>query len=473
MEDYGQRGEVINKYKMQIMKRCWLVILLLGAYVSNAQDISTFAGCATCTSIGDGGPATAAIVYDPNAGIFDKYGNYYFTENSIERVRKVDSAGIITTVAGTGTLGSSGDGGPATAARLSQPSGATLDSLGNMYISEVGGNRIRKVDKATGIITTIAGNGTGAFYGDGIPATAAEIWGPQDICIDKKSNLYIADEVNYRVRKINPMGIISTYAGSGGFSATGTGDGGPATAATFNFIFGLAADDTGNIYIADYNGAKVRKVDTFGIITTVAGNGTYTYSGDGIPATAAQIAPIKLAIDSSGELIIADKYNLRIFKVDNAGIIHCIAGNGMATYGGDGGPATAASIYYPSGVSFDPCWNLYIADVNNKRIRKVAFNATCNPYSLDSVATLGVVNNINASIGMTVYPNPATDEITINGNNILSQISIRNMMGQVVYEQKYRTKNLDLNIGNLPNGIYFVEVVDEEGNKTVRKIVKE
>ena len=370
------------------MKKILLVLLFLPVF-TNAQKITTFAGGGA--TLGDGGPATAALVVDPIGGSFDKYGNYYFAEGTGKRVRKVSTVGIINTIAGTGSGGFSGDGGPATSALIDGPQNIILDTFGNLYIADLSNERIRKVDIATGIITTICGNGTGAYFGDGGPATAAEIWGPQDICFDKFGNLYIADAFNYRVRKINSSGIISTFAGSGIFSATGTGDGGPATAATFNLVMGLAADDTGNIYIADYNSGKVRKVNTIGIITTIAGNGTPTYIGDGIPATNAQIAPLKLGFDHAENLFIADEYNLRVYKVDLVGILYNIAGDGASGYSGDGGPATTASIYYPAGIAFDQCGNLYIPDVNNKRVRKVIFDST-------GVPTISISPNPNDTV---------------------------------------------------------------------------
>jgi len=360
------------------MKWCWVGILLLSSFISNAQAITTFAGGGTV--LGDGGPALDAIVLDPNGGVFDQYGNYYFAEATGQRVRKISSTGIITTVAGTGSSGFGGDGGLATSALLSSPGSVILDTFGNLYIADANNERIRKVNITTGIITTICGNGTGAFYGDGGPATVAEIWGPASICFDKFGNLYISDIYNYRVRKINTAGTISTFAGSGSFSSTGTGDGGLATAATFNLLDGVISDDTGNIYIADYNAGKVRKVDTNGIITTIAGNGNPAYIGDGLPATEAQLSPGRFGFDNSENLFIADGYNRRVYKIDHTtDILYNVAGNGMTGYSGDGGPATAASIDYPSGASVDACGNLYIPDVNNKRIRKVIFDSTGTP----------------------------------------------------------------------------------------------
>jgi sugar lactone lactonase YvrE len=298
---------------------------------------------------------------------------------------------------------------------------------------------------------------------------------PESICFDKKGNLYISDAFNYRVRKINTSGIIVTFAGTGVLGSSG--DYGLATNAQLDFPSGLVADDTGNIYIADYGGLanRVRKVDTFGIITTIAGNGTYTYSGDGIPATNAQISPGWLAIDSFANLYIADRTNERVYKIDIAGIIHNIVGDGIAGFGGDGGPATTAELYTPTGVSLDACGNLYIPEAgassitdSGRNIRKVTYNPTCNPFHAGSLG----ITEISSSI-IYIYPNPASSTITITSPNKLSQITISNLIGQTKYSQAYEAEKVEIDIANLPLGIYMVAIIDEEGNKTVKKIVKE
>ena len=440
---------------------------------AGAQIISTFAGCGTsCTGLGDGGPATAAVILDPNCGFFDKYGNYYFGEGPGQRIRKIDTSGIIITIAGTGTGGFAGDGFAATAALLNTPGSVILDTSGNVYFVDLNNIRIRKIEVASGIIKTIAGNGTNGFYGDGLPSTVSVLSAPSSICFDKHGNLYISDQNNYRVRKINPAGIISTFAGSGGFSATGTGDGGQATNATFNMLAGLVSDKIGNIYISDANAAKVRKVDTFGIITTVAGNGNYTYAGDGVPATNAQIDPIRLAIDSSGNLIINDRVNDRVYRVDNADILHTIAGTASSTYGGDGGPATAAS-FDACGVSFDPCWNLYIADLNNRRIRKITYNPTCDPYSHGHIDSASLQTKEPVGGKIAIYPNPAYSSLTISSTQKIKQVIIANFMGEEVYTGVYDIEKAEVNIAGLPEGVFVVRVTDDEGSVTMSKIVKQ
>jgi sugar lactone lactonase YvrE len=226
------------------------------------------------------------------------------------------------------------------------------------------------VDASTGIITTVAGNGIPGYSGDGGPATSASLSGPSGVVVDATGNLLIADSSNYRIRRVDAStGIITTVAGNGirGFS----GDGGPATSASLSPI-GVAVDATGNLFIADTGNHRIRRVDeSTGIITTVAGNGIRGFSGDGGPATSASLNyPTGVAVDGSGNLFIADAANNRIRWVDaSTGIITTVAGNGMPDYSGDGGPATSASLNGPSGVVVDAAGNLFIADNDNKRIR--------------------------------------------------------------------------------------------------------
>jgi sugar lactone lactonase YvrE len=333
--------------------------------------ITTVAGNGTAGFSGDGGPAVVASLSFPTGVAADRAGNLQIADQGNHRIRKVNSAGIITTAAGNGTAGFFGDGGPAVVAGLSFPAGVATDEAGSFYIADQNNLRIRQVDPA-GVITTVAGNGTAGFSGDGEPATVASLFHPTGVAVDRSGNLYIADRDNHRIRKVDPAGVITTLAGSGtaGFS----GDGGPATAAELANPTGIAVIGFANpsIYIADFSNHRVRKVDSAGFITTVAGNGLAGFSGDGGPATAASLAdPFAVAVDVSGNLFIADRDNQRIRKVDIDGVITTVAGNGMAGFSGDGGSATAASLYFPFGVAVDDAGNLYIADRNNQRIRRV------------------------------------------------------------------------------------------------------
>ncbi len=333
--------------------------------VNTEGIISTIAGNGTEGFDGDGGPATSASLNGPRGVAVDPAGNVYIADRGNSRIRKVDTVGLISTIAGNGTSGFSGDGGLATAASFDAWSLA-VDVSGNLYITDPRNNRVRKVNTA-GIISTVAGDGGDIFGGDGGPATATSVL-PVDIFVDPGGNLYLAD-ASYRVRKVNGDGIITTIAcnGTSGF----TGDGGPATAASCA-PYRVARDSAGNLYVADGSSRRIRKVSAAGIITTVAGRGTGQSSGDGGPATLAElIQPLGVAVDPAGNVYIADEGSNRIRKVNTAGIISTIAGNGKQGFNGDGGPATSASLYEPSGVAVDPAGNVYIADAGNLRIRKV------------------------------------------------------------------------------------------------------
>jgi hypothetical protein len=416
----------------------------------------------------DGVPATSVSVGATGSGAFDKYGNFYFAASSgANKIWKVNTLGIITTVAGDGTSGYGGDNGAATLAKLRNPSGLALDSIGNVYIADASNHRLRKVNVATGIITTVAGDGTAAFFGDGLPATDAKFNFPSDVCIDKFGNVYIADLYNNRVRKINTAGIMSTFVGTG--LPISSGDGGPATAAN-TAPHGLCADDTGNIYIAEEGTGmcRIRKVNTAGIISTVAGSGGSTYSGDGIPATNANIIPSD-AFFSNGELYIVDQYNNRIRKVDAMGIIHTVVGDGSPTFGGDGGPATAAQISHPAGVALDTCGNIFVGDNSNRRIRKVIIDTPCYSY-----VTLGIGKSQGMG-SMRFYPNPVFDMLVLEGEENIAEATITNMVGEMVQRMvgSSRSRKMEIDVHWLPPGMYMVRVTDSGGNATVHKISKQ
>ena len=342
--------------------------------VDAAGVITTVAGDGTSVyggDGGDGGAATAAQLYFPNGVALDGAGNLYIADGG-DRIRKVDAAGVITTVAGDGTRGFSGDGGAAVATQLNVPQGVAPDGAGNLYIADQHNHRIRKVD-AAGVITTVAGN----FFRDDGPAVAVHLYNPTGVALDGAGNLYIADTDGQRIRKVDAAGVITTVAGIGpttaGFTTPGfSGDGGAAVAAQLNYPSGVAPDGAGNLYIADTRNHRIRKVDAAGVITTVAGDGTPGYGGDGGAAVAARLSsPTGVAPDAAGNLYIADSFNSRIRKVDAAGVITTVAGDGTFGYGGDGGAAVAAQLSGPEGVALDAAGNLYIADRSNNRIRKV------------------------------------------------------------------------------------------------------
>jgi sugar lactone lactonase YvrE len=347
-----------------------LLAAILAVTISNssAQVIYTIAGTGTPGYNGDNISASGAQIFYPTGVAKDTAGNLYISDQVNHRIRKLAPSGLITTVAGTGVAGFSGDGGPAVNAKLNGPYDIFVDTPGNLYIADQGNKRIRKVNTA-GIISTIAGTGTAGYNGDGIAATAAQLNNAYAVAADNAGNVYISDVSNYRLRKINTSGIISTYAGTGvaGFS----GDGGPSTAAQVAGTGKMCFDAAGNLIVIDVGNNIVRKITTGGTITTIAGSGSTTFGGDGGPATSAGLNnPLGIAIDTAGNLYISDYSHYRIRKVNTLGTISTIAGTGTSGFSGDGG-APISAMMIPQGLAIDKSNNLIITDINNHRIRRI------------------------------------------------------------------------------------------------------
>jgi sugar lactone lactonase YvrE len=302
------------------------------------------------------------------SGVFvDETGRVFIADTFNNRIRMVDMNGDISTVAGTDSRGYSGDGGPATSAQLNNPFGVFVDETGRVFIADLSNHRIRMVDM-NGIITTIAGTDSSGYSGDGGPATSAKLNLPLGVFVDQTGRVFIADLFNHRIRMVDMNGDISTVAGteSSGYS----GDGGPATSAKLNRPFGVFVDETGRVFIADRNNHRIRMVDMNGIISTVAGTDSGGDSGDGGPATSAELNfPLGVFVDQTGRVFIADTSNHRIRMVDMNGDISTVAGTGSRGYSGDGGPATSAELNNPYGVFVDQTRRVFVADRNNHRIR--------------------------------------------------------------------------------------------------------
>ena len=338
--------------------------------------ITTFAGSDIRGYSGDGGSVKHALLNSPANVYADKRGDVYISDLGNNVIRKVDAkSGIITTVAGNGINGFSGDGGPATQASFAAAFHTATDDMGNLYLSDLANNRIRRVDRHTGIVQTIAGTGLTDFNGDGKTALETNLYLPFGIAFDKEGNLVFSDFGGVRLRKLNMRTkIITTIAGNGtpGYG----GDGGPATSAMFSFIWNVTVDQvSGDIYVNDQNNARIRKINhSTGIITTVAGNGNIGNSGMGGLATNASFTqPVGIAVAKNGDLFIGDQELAQVYSVDKkTGIINLVAGNGTAGFSGDGGPSVNALLSWPNSLSFGPDGDLYVADANNNRVRKIS-----------------------------------------------------------------------------------------------------
>lgn len=329
--------------------------------------IRTIAGTGVNGFSGDNGPALQATLGQVYGMAVDSAGNLYFTEQDNNRIRRITPGGIITTIAGTGVAGFSGDGGPATAARISQPTRLAVDASNALYFVDSATHVVRKI--LNGDITTIAGNGTG--FGDGIPAATAALL-PLAVAVDAAGVVYIADFLTNGVRRVDTNGRIRTMAGTGtsGFS----GDGGPALSARFNFTLypGLAVDSTGALLVGDNQNGRVRRITPDQRINTIAGNGLYRFSGNGGPASSASLNfPLGVMAAPDGSIYIGETLQMRIRKIAPDGTISVFAGNGIQGYSGDGGLAVNASLSFPTSMALDSVGNFYFADTVNSAIRKV------------------------------------------------------------------------------------------------------
>jgi hypothetical protein len=455
------------------MKRIIILLFFLGFSLLNclskAQTISTIAGIYVAGFSGDSGQASLAELNGPSGVTVDSHGDIYITDYGNYRIRKISATtGIITTIAGGGPGPGLGDGGPAIASSLDDAMNVTFDSAGNMYIADAGDFAVRKIDASTGIITAVVGtpgNLNWGYSGDGGPATAAALVGPSDIAFDIHGNMYLADGGNNVIRKVTAStGIITTIAGNGyGHKAfhfyTGgyTGDGGQATSAELYGPEAVALDDSCNIYIADYLNNVVRKVTaSTGIITTIAGNHSLPagFGGDGGPATNAELgAPICVRMDALGNIYITNLNSVIRMVSKTTGIITTVVGNTVGGYSGNGGPATAAELNQPTGMCFDALGNMYIADQANSVIRRVTMPTG--------------INEIKKNETVSIFPNPSNGSFNLSLSNVNNKcgVEIYNMVGEKIYTEilpQTQSANI-INLTGEPNGIYFYRVLKETG----------
>ncbi len=409
---------------------------------TKAQIIQTIAGTGGGGISGDGGPAILANIEHPYGIAVDDTGNLYVCQPANSCIRKIKpgSGGIITRVAGNTTLGTSGDGGGAIYAQIEGASDVAVDRYGNIYIPNR--NCIRKID-ATGIINTIAGTGVAGFYGDGGPATLAKLNNVLSLAVDTIGNIYFVDRDNNRIRKVDTAGIINTIAGTGlvGFSP----DGFSAISASLNGIDFIKADKTGNVFFGD--NFRIRKINPTGILSTIAGNGTIGSSGDGGMATDAEIKVGAIAIDTSGNLYFACGDGNQIRKVNTTGIINLVAGNGICGFAGDGGNPLLAELCGTTGIAVYRNGDIFISDVINNRIRLV----TTQPLSLNY--------GLNNAGGISISPNPIQEAFTCLVQTALEEpvnITIFDLLGNKVMERTGVTNmEIDLQLKVAP-GIYMI-----------------
>ena len=434
-----------------------IIILLLLPLFTTAQVIVTCAGTGVQGYTGDGHPANDAELYYPYGVVLDDSDNLYVCDVNNACIRKVTNpanvgVGIITTIAGNGTAGYSGDHGLGVYAQLDAVYDVAIDRHGNVYIPT--GNVIRKVTPLD-TITTIAGTGTPGYNGDSIPAVTAQLNSPIGITLDSIGNIYFTDAYNYRIRKIDTAGIITTIAGTGtlGFSP----DGSRADTAKLDNPSGIRIDKRGNLFFSD--GERIRKLDTAGIITTIAGNGIVGFTGDSGLAINAEIGGVVIDIDRIGNLYIADANADRIREVDTAGIIYTVAGGGTCCSLGDGGPPLLANLCGPQGVAVGSSGDIYIGDVCSNRVRLVV------------TYPVGIKDIVKHEFGISLYPNPADDGVNIESNFKGNHaVIITDVLGRLIYKNSFINK-IQIKVSSWQPGIYYVQVVRENGYKEVQKLI--
>ncbi len=440
---------------------CYCLLFTLLSINAGAQEIVTIAGNGVSGFSGDGGPATDASLNNALCFTFDTLGNMYFSDAGNNRIRKVSINKRVTTIAGTGVQGYSGDGGNAKLAQIDGPMGITLDNNGNLYFADIDNSVIRKIDNA-GIITTVAGTGILGCTGDGGLAILAKLRAPYGLVFDKHNNLYFSDVACNCVRKIDNSGVITTIAGikeSSGFS----GDGGPATYAKMVYPGFIGINkNTNSMYIPDHVNSRVRKVDlNSGIITTAAGNGFSGYNGDGGLATnAALTSPNSVSIDSHGNIIICDNLAHVIRKIDTSSIISTIAGIGEVGYSPDGTAATTAKFNRPNYTVSDKWDNIYFCDVFNHRIRRINYNTTSVKEQL--------VSPLKASI----FPNPAHEYVTVKAEGVaINELQLLDVTGCALHSSVYKAHKgeIKLLITHLPSGIYLLKINGQYAGKVVKE----
>jgi trimeric autotransporter adhesin len=446
------------------LKYIGILIVLATSYRVTAQGIiNTVAGNGITQYIGDGSPATNFSLGGPRGVWVDRKGAVYVANYYTTRISKIYHD-TMSTIMGNGSSTYTGDGGQASAATFKNPDGICMDTAGNFYITDEIADVVRKVDKSTGVITTVCGDGGGSFGGDGGPATGANMELPRAACVDLAGNIYVPDYGNHRIRKVNfATGIISTVAGNGtnGYS----GDGSAATSAQISYPTSVSTDINGNIYFSERGNHTVRKITvSTGIISTVAGRGTQGYTGDGGLATNAELnEPSCVYVDKHGFLYITDYGNNVVRAVTDVGFISTIAGNGSYGYAGDGGPAINASFLRPSSIFVDDSGYIYIADGDNSAIRKMT------PIVFSGA---GVKNISASSFNVYPNPSTGRFTVYTGLQMAEGTVEVFNMLGQSVHKTNISGNETRVDILGNAAGIYFVQFTTQDGSATQKIIVR-
>jgi len=420
-----------------------LLLFIFSVYIAQSQTITTIAGNGSSGFSGDGGLATTAKLNLPFNLTFDKSDNIYIADTYNNSIRRVDNeSGIITTVVGTADKKIGSD--------LKTPTGLTFDNYNNLYVADLANLRIRKVNLDTGSAITLVGEKSETEF----PNINAQLGGPFNVVFDKIGNLYISVNSDSKVEKVDfSTGKVTTIAGTGevGFS----GDASLATTAKLANPTGLALDGKGNLFISDSGNERIRKVNlSTGIITTIAGTGETGFIGDGVEATKAQLAnPLGLAIDNNGDLYVVDRGNNRVRKINmSTGSISTVAGTGESGFSGDGDLAKNAQLANPTGLAFNAAGDLYVVDRGNNRIRKIS-----------GLANTSASEDLSLEASINIYPNPSTDKITIElKNNLeLKSATLFDVTGKQV---KVKMNDKTLSVSKLPRGIYVLKLATSNGS---------
>ena len=446
--------------------RVFLFLFFINFYAcfSFSQVITTIAGTGLRGFVGSSEPATKAELNFPAGIAIDNRNDIiYFADQNNNRIRKINSKGIISTFAGGSESGYSGDGLLAVSAKLNSPTSVALDEFGNIYIADMGNNCIRKINKR-GIISTFAGTGKEGYAGDGCNATASLLSSPISVATDRHGNVFIADQGNNRIRKVNKDFVMSTYAGTG---KDGTGKSGlPATATDLSMPACVATDKWDNVYFVEPLAGLVRKIDFYGKVYTVAGNGSGSYHGDGVDAVSTSLfLPWYVAADDFGNIYIADQNNYRIRMVSASGIISTYAGRGRAGYSGDGGCATGAELGYPWGVTTDAKGDVYFSDWGLNCIRKVT-NLPCDQ----------MYNHDKKQFDISLRSSQDTIDITqVTPEDYTADVKIIDATKKVVFKGslEFVSGKAMLTAINLTSGIFLVEIKDKSGKTEIDRVFLE